>query len=80
MPSFNVLPSLLGLLNPTRLLVQYTRVRADDAYKIIMPCRVKMLMTTARPHNQRDADAAGGLGPPDNGRKLRSQTAGSMDL
>ncbi|GAX83444.1 hypothetical protein CEUSTIGMA_g10869.t1 [Chlamydomonas eustigma] len=34
--------------------------------------RVKMLMTTARPHNQRDADTAGGLGTADNGPKLRS--------
>lgn len=32
--------------------------------------KVKMLLTTARPHNQRDADAAGGMGPPDNGVSL----------
>ncbi|KAF5835298.1 hypothetical protein DUNSADRAFT_7578 [Dunaliella salina] len=34
-------------------------------------CRVKMLMNTPRPHNQKDADSAGGLGAPDNGRTLR---------
>jgi len=34
--------------------------------------QVKMLMTTARPHNQRDAEAAAGMGAPDNGPKLRS--------
>jgi hypothetical protein len=34
--------------------------------------RLKMLMTTARPHNQLDADKAAGLGAPDNGPKLRS--------
>ncbi|KAG2422457.1 hypothetical protein HXX76_016027 [Chlamydomonas incerta] len=34
--------------------------------------RVKMLATTARPHNQRDAEAAAGIGAPDNGPKLRS--------
>lgn len=33
--------------------------------------RVKMLLGTPRPHNQRDADAAGGMGAPDNGQKLR---------
>mmetsp|Transcript_8905 Transcript_8905/g.15432 ORF Transcript_8905/g.15432 Transcript_8905/m.15432 type:complete len:142 (+) Transcript_8905:106-531(+) len=39
---------------------------------------IKMLMTTARPHNQKDAEHAGGLGKPDNGpplRKLRSMEA-----
>lgn len=42
--------------------------------------RVKMLMVSARPHNQKDADRAGGLGEPDNGRRLRSaQQAGFMD-
>jgi bud site selection protein 20 len=34
--------------------------------------RVKMLMNTPRPHNQVDADIASGMGPPDNGPKLRS--------
>jgi len=39
---------------------------------------VKELMTSARPHNQRDAEAAGGMGAPDNGRRLRQRT-GDMD-
>eukprot|EP00798_Chlamydomonas_sp_ICE-L_P026781 gene26781-4365_t len=34
--------------------------------------KLKMLLTTARPHNQKDADKAGGLGAADNGPKLRS--------
>jgi hypothetical protein len=34
-----------------------------------------MLLTTARPHNQKDAETAGGMGATDNGRKLRSATA-----
>ncbi|PNH04978.1 Zinc finger protein [Tetrabaena socialis] len=37
--------------------------------------RVKMLHTTARPHNQRDADLAGDMGAPDNGPKLRTGVA-----
>lgn len=40
--------------------------------------RVKMLMTTAKPHNQRDAEAAAGIGAPDNGPKLRSQGPAAM--
>lgn len=41
----------------------------------VVPCpmrSVKMLMNTARPHNQRDAEKAAGVGAPDNGPKLRS--------
>lgn len=34
--------------------------------------RVKMLLNSERPHNQQDADQAGGMGAPDNGRKLRA--------
>ena len=34
--------------------------------------RVKLLMNSARPHNQKDADKAGGMGAADNGPKLRS--------
>mmetsp|Transcript_8972 Transcript_8972/g.19201 ORF Transcript_8972/g.19201 Transcript_8972/m.19201 type:complete len:141 (+) Transcript_8972:54-476(+) len=34
--------------------------------------RVKLLVNTPRPHNQKDADAAGGMGAPDNGQKLRA--------
>ena len=37
--------------------------------------RVKMLLTTARPHNQKDADKAGNVGAADNGPKLRSMDA-----
>mmetsp|Transcript_29934 Transcript_29934/g.54777 ORF Transcript_29934/g.54777 Transcript_29934/m.54777 type:complete len:150 (-) Transcript_29934:143-592(-) len=33
--------------------------------------RIKMLKNTAKPHNQADADKAGGVGAPDNGPKLR---------
>lgn len=40
--------------------------------------RVKMLMKTARPHNQKDADAAGGIGAPDNGPRLRSRGVAAM--
>lgn len=38
--------------------------------------RVKMLLGTPRPHNQRDAEAAGGMGAPDNGQKLRPARGG----
>ncbi len=34
--------------------------------------KVKMLMSTPRPHKQVDADMASGMGAPDNGPKLRS--------
>lgn len=37
--------------------------------------KLKMLLTSARPHAQRDADAAAGMGAPDNGPRLRSATA-----
>lgn len=42
-------------------------------------CRLKMLLTTARPHNQRDAEAASGMGKPDNGSKLRTAAQAAMD-
>lgn len=41
--------------------------------------RVKLLINSERPHNQKDADAAGGMGAPDNGRKLRSDNI-AMDV
>ena len=41
--------------------------------------RIKMLMTTARPHSRKDAEKAGGMGEPDNGRKLRSAGPADMD-
>ncbi|MEW5319986.1 MAG: hypothetical protein WDW38_011094 [Sanguina aurantia] len=34
--------------------------------------RLKLLTTTARPHNQQDADIASGMGAADNGPRLRS--------
>lgn len=34
--------------------------------------KVKMLLSTKKPHNQSDADTAGNMGKPDNGPKLRS--------
>jgi bud site selection protein 20 len=40
--------------------------------------RAKMLATTARPHNQRDAEAASGMGKPDNGQKLRAGGVAKM--
>jgi bud site selection protein 20 len=40
-----------------------------------------MLNTTARPHNQRDAETAAGMGAPDNGSKLRpSAAAGAAEM
>jgi len=36
--------------------------------------RVKILLAE-RPHNQQDAETAGGMGAPDNGPKLRASTA-----
>ncbi len=42
--------------------------------------RAKMLATTARPHNQRDAEAAGGMGAPDNGQRLRGSGQAAMDV
>jgi len=37
--------------------------------------KVKMLLTTPKPHTQKDADKAAGLGQPDNGPRLRSSAA-----
>ncbi|KAG2487298.1 hypothetical protein HYH03_014138 [Edaphochlamys debaryana] len=37
--------------------------------------RVKVLTNPKRPHNQRDAEAAAGMGANDNGPKLRTGTA-----
>jgi len=37
-----------------------------------------MLMNSARPHNQKDADKAGGMGAADNGPKLRSSDHNMM--
>jgi hypothetical protein len=34
--------------------------------------RAKMLLSSARPHNQTDAEVASGMGRPDNGPRLRS--------
>ncbi|GFH25673.1 zinc finger protein [Haematococcus lacustris] len=46
-----------------------------------VPCaRVKMLMTSARPHRQADADTAGNMGAPDNGPRLRSTAAAAMEV
>jgi hypothetical protein len=43
-------------------------------------CRVKMLLTTAKPHNQVDAEVAAGMGRPDNGPKLRSSGPADMEM
>lgn len=40
--------------------------------------RVKMLLSTPKPHQQVDADMAAGMGRPDNGPKLRSQAHAKM--
>lgn len=37
-----------------------------------------MLLTTAKPHNQVDAEVAAGMGRPDNGPKLRSSGPADM--
>ena len=34
--------------------------------------KVKMLLTTPKPHTQKDADRAAGMGEPDNGPRLRA--------
>jgi hypothetical protein len=42
--------------------------------------RVKMLLNTAKPHNQVDAEVASGMGRPDNGPKLRSHGPAAMEM
>jgi hypothetical protein len=40
--------------------------------------RVKMLVSTPKPHTQVDAEVASGMGRPDNGPKLRSSGPAAM--
>lgn len=42
--------------------------------------KVKMLLNTAKPHNQVDAEVASGMGRPDNGPKLRSHGPAAMEM
>lgn len=51
-----------------------------DCALFFAACRVKMLLTTAKPHNQVDAEVAAGMGRPDNGPKLRSSGPADMEM
>ncbi len=74
-------PHLAAPLSPRRKYFNSATALATHEGEKPHKRKVKMLNTTARPHNQRDAEAAAGMGAPDNGPKLRvGREAGAAEM